>query len=135
MINKLPKWLPTIVATVAILYLTLSPNPLPLPPDLSFSGADAIAHALMFGGFLAVLWFDVARYRFPHRMRLENGLAIAASTVVFGGVIEVLQEVMEIGRYGEILDFVANCIGVVIVWALFQWYFNAKLRNWLKKSA
>lgn len=135
MIKKLPNWLPTIVATVAILYLTLTPNPLPLPRAIEFNGADAVAHALMFGAYLAVLWFDLARYRFPHRMRTENGLAIAAGTVVFGSLIEVLQEAMEIGRYGEILDFCANCVGVVVVWALFHWIFNAKLRAWLKKSA
>lgn len=64
---------------------------------------DKAEHALAFFGMS--LWFGglVRRSRYP---------VIAALMLVFGGAIEIAQGVMGLGRDADILDWVADAVGI-----------------------
>lgn len=104
---------------IVILWLTLAPHPLPETEISFFPHCDKVVHALMFGGMAFALFFDRALWRLRrndkrlHYIRCEK-LLILLSVVVFGGCIELLQTFMALGRGGDIFDFFADVIGIVV---------------------
>lgn len=130
---KCPPWIFTVVVSVAILYLTLMPDPLPKDTPELFPGADKVVHALMFGGLTIVILLDRQRWlvRKTHRLpdanwpRLSPGFIFATALISsFAGIIiECLQYVMALGRGFEVTDIVADITGsfvFAILWLLFQ---------------
>ena len=113
-IAKLPRNTLTVLCVAAILYLTLVPKPLPDNSLQLIPGMDKIAHAIMFGGLVLCMAADYSR-RLPRcqpgNMRL---LAYAAVSTVFGGIIELLQNYMGLGRGGDIYDFIADAVGCIV---------------------
>lgn len=104
---------------IAILWLTLSPDPLPDNDLPLFEGADKIVHACMFGGLYFALRFDLTLWTRRHRpanpaLPLSARIAIVALPVVLGGAIELLQGSMAMGRGCESADFLADIAGVII---------------------
>jgi VanZ family protein len=66
---------------------------------------DKLEHALAFGGM--TLWFGglARRRRYP---------VIAVLMLLFGGGIELAQGAMRLGRDEDIMDFVADTVGISI---------------------
>lgn len=109
------RWLYTVLTVIAIFYLTLVPRPLPDDMSIDIPGIDKIVHACMFGGLTFVGCFDYA-YRKKRFVNLSGRTiaAIATFSAVFGGAIEVAQQQMDMGRGGDIFDFLADVAGCVI---------------------
>lgn len=109
-LTRLPAWTLTVVVSIAILYLTLVPRPVPddmIPP---IPGLDKIVHALMFGGLAGAIVLDRTRRHGCSRLRPLASLA-AVIAMAAGGVIELLQGAMGMGRGMEVTDFIADGIG------------------------
>ena len=118
MLQKLLKILPpftlTVIWVIAILYFTLVPRPLPPDTLRLFAHADKIVHAVMFGGLFACLWIDTMR-----RLRsvtIPRQVWFAVASTLFGGLIEILQGGMRMGRGADWLDFLSDFAGVVLAW-------------------
>ena len=114
MLESLPSWILTIVVTLAILYLTLWPDPLPDDTPELFPGADKVVHALMFGGLTLVILIDRQRSAGWHLLGQRFVWTVALASAVFGAVIECLQWAMGLGRGFEIGDIIADMTGSVI---------------------
>ncbi len=70
---------------------------------------DKVFHAMAYAVLMAILMF--ARPR-------ANLMSLALSLLVYGGVLELCQALMNIGRTGSVLDFLANGFGIaLVVWA------------------
>lgn len=108
---RVPRWVVSSVCFVLICYLTLVPKPLP-DNDIPFwEHTDKVVHAIMFGAMYVCLYLDIWRGRRPvARKRWLLALPVAA----FGGIIEVIQQAMAMGRGGDFLDFAADCAGIII---------------------
>lgn len=121
----LPTWTFTTIVFVAILYLTLMPDPLPDNDIELFPHADKVVHAIMFGGMYFVAYFD--RYRQKLKRTSEGNvsvyyvIAVALSVVAFGGVIELAQSAMGAGRSADWLDFAADTAGVILSMVISPW--------------
>lgn len=105
------------IVLTAILWLTLSPDPLPDNDLPLFDGMDKIVHACMFGGLYFALRFDLTLWTRRHgntALPLGGRIAIIAIPIIAGGAIELLQESMVMGRGCEFADFLADIAGVVI---------------------
>lgn len=100
----------SVILVALILYLTLAPRPLPDDTPPMFPGADKLAHAAMFGLLTLTFMFDfrLTRRRLPS-LRVAIAAAVAASA--FGGLIEILQQSMGLGRTAEWADFAADIAG------------------------
>lgn len=110
---KLPPYLLTIITAVAILWLTLAPQPT-LEVDIPlFPGFDKFAHALMFGFLLLMLFTD--RWRKHQYVGLKQIVYFSVTTAAFGLLIEVLQLSMNVGRSFEWADWIADSIGTITV--------------------
>lgn len=104
--SRVPRWLMSVVVIAAIAYLTLVPSPLPEPPTPLFDGADKVVHGLM---FLVLAWClnrDLSRQK-----SLVTAAAAFALATAYGGLIEILQGAMQLGRSADILDFAADVAG------------------------
>lgn len=115
-LNLWPKrWIATALVLLLILYLTLVPRPLP-NTNIEIPGLDKLAHAIMFGVLAFVTSIDMARRNRNDIRTLSNSTIIYISIIVafVGLLIEILQQLMQLGRGGDLLDFIADIIGVII---------------------
>lgn len=111
-IDFIPRYLPSVLVVLAILYLTLVPKPLPDTDMKLFPHADKVVHAIMFGG--AYLCFYIDTRKCVGRITGKRIFFLMAVTVLFGGLIEILQDAMGLGRGGDWLDFLADAAGVCL---------------------
>ncbi len=132
----LPQGLFTMLVTAAIFWLTLAPDPLPDNDIQLFPGFDKVAHACMFGGLYFAAAFDlVARHRGKGKTHLHAALppiatvVTAVASIAFGGLIELVQEGMNMGRGCDLMDFVADIAGVVIAVLLTPVVLHAMLKE------
>ncbi len=95
---------------LAILYLTLMPQPLGEEELPLFPGADKLAHFIMFGALTGSYIFD--RWRFDRPVSISTALFVALCSAITGGIVEWLQSAMDLGREGnDPLDALANVLG------------------------
>ena len=111
------RWWPSVIVILVILYATLYPDPAGVDKLPPIPYLDKLIHAIMFGGMAGALAFDhtravPGRRRPGHRVMLLCCLA----SIVAGGVIELLQEAMGLGRGAEWLDFGADALGVLVAY-------------------
>lgn len=116
--RKVPHWLCTVLCLMAILYLTLMPDPLGDEDLPLFPGADKIVHALMFFGLTLCMLFDAMRARGWRKLPLPAVSLISLVGMGVGIGIEYLQDAMGLGRGKEFLDMVADAFGAIAAGAL-----------------
>ena len=121
------------ICILIIIYLTLMPKPLP-DMDLGFDFSDKIAHLILFFGATCVFYFDYIKSRYPHHPRTDVVIAVTLSSIIFGGIIELLQELMGMGRHQDIYDFVFNSIGAVLAFVAGKLYLFKLSRSLLKNT-
>ena len=96
----------TLIYTISISVLSLAH--LTELPELNTGFDDKIAHFILYAG-LCLFWFMSL-----YVLKTKSSLLIASLlSIVFGGVIEILQGVLSIYRTTDIFDFVANCLGIL----------------------
>lgn len=115
---RLPPWILTATVSLTILYLTLTPDPVP-ETDLEIPGLDKVVHAVMFGTLTLSIAVDYARRRhFVNQVSPSRIVAIATISSLFGGTIEIIQATITPGRSGDLLDFLADIAGAVLFAAI-----------------
>lgn len=126
-ITRLPTGTLTILTILAILWLTLAPDPLPSTGMKLFPGADKAVHACMFGGLFFMVYLDrdgtyrKRRIRWNPAQRMRFTIFAAMGCALFGGAIELAQDAMRMGRSADWLDFVADGAGVALAAVLTPW--------------
>lgn len=111
--RSVPRWLCTVVCLLAILYLTLVPDPLGDEDLPLFPGADKLVHGLMFFGLTLCMLFDDMRSRGWRMLSLPAISLISLIGMGIGIGIEYLQEAMDLGRGKEFWDMVADAFGAI----------------------
>ena len=106
---KIPPFVATVIVVGIVAYLTLFPDPVTEMRVMMFPYADKVVHFLMFFGVAACLMLDCGRVC----RRIAVPLAVAVS-VAYGGLIELLQMWMAMGRAADWLDFAADAVGAVV---------------------
>ena len=127
---KLPPWLFSIVTFLAILWLTLAPQPLGEEPPQLFPGADKIVHGLMFGFFAAMMCLDRERRHQWKQISKRRIFVYATLSAIAGILIEFAQASMGMGRSFEIQDIVADSVGAYlagILWVGFQRFWSENI--------
>lgn len=113
-IEKFPAWILTIVTVAAILWLTLAPQPLgEITPPL-FPGADKLVHAIMFGGLELMICLDYSRFKGWKRPGISFLIFTSIGVILFGALIEFLQDTMNLGRSADYFDLIADGAGTII---------------------
>ena len=127
--RKIPTWVASALCLAAILWLTLSPEPVGAADLPLFPGADKLVHAVLFGGFTLTLCFDFAKWRGGKRFISGLYLCIAVIISSATGILrEILQRAMSLGRSFEIADIFADISGAIIatvIIAIYLRYYNS----------
>lgn len=91
-------------------------------PNIGISFGDKVFHFLAYG-VLALLWFNTFFFKFKFKRKRAIFSAVILS-LIFGIIIEVLQDTMANERALDVYDIVANTLGVLL----------ASTMLWFKKS-
>ena len=116
-IINIPAYLPSVVVTLVLFYLTLVPQPLP-PIELPFLHVDKLVHVVMMLGVYLIYAFDYTRRERQHKLSLSIMLWILLITVALGGFIELAQGTDIVNRGCDFGDFVADSVGALIAFAI-----------------
>ncbi len=126
-VRKLMKWpngIVTVIVVLLISYATLVPKPLGDNEIPLFPGADKVVHFIMFAVLSMAIAFDRGRYVGDYKLVEVNRQALCFVVLVssfFGGLIELLQGSMSLGRSSDLFDFIADLIGAVFGVILFYY--------------
>ena len=107
---------PTLIVVAVILYATLLPDPMPVDDMSLFPNADKLIHAIMFGGLAGAVAFDYSRCHGRIRPPRMVMIAAAVGAALAGGLIELLQDAMGMGRGAEWADFAADSLGALLAY-------------------
>lgn len=110
-IIKRGAFVPTIVVLAVITYLSLAQDPVHTQGLRLFEGADKVVHGCMYLALVVVGSYDLYRVG---RFSVGGSLGWMVAAVVWGGVMELLQGAMGLGRSADWLDFAANSCGAVV---------------------
>lgn len=121
-LSKLSPGILSSVVILTILWLTLAPHPLPEADVALFPHVDKFVHAVMFGGLVFAMVVDRElwrnrRYHLTGRMPrkgIGSLLCFVVTATMLGGVIELLQAWMGMGRGGDPVDFLADGAGATL---------------------
>jgi hypothetical protein len=118
--------LPLLWAAV-ILVLTLTPaDEMPRTPVWELLSFDTAAHAGVFAVLAGLSWFSLRRQRQGPFAAQHAGSVVLVGSILFGGLIEVLQYSMRLGRHGDWTDLLSDgigaalAVGVATVWSARQ---------------
>jgi VanZ family protein len=126
---NLRSFYPSIIWMAVIMFLSAIPGE--DMPDFSFwrlFSFDKLVHA----SFYMVLSFLIVKgcikqYKNP-RIRNNSGLIAISTSVIYGGIVEIIQELYLTDRYGDWLDLLANTMGAVAGVILFRLIFFEYIR-------
>lgn len=123
-LDRIPRFLTSAVVTAGVLYLTLAPRPFGSVRIPLFEGADKVVHFMMFFAMAFAYHFDFRRGKKPvDEARLMGWIFVSLSA--FGGLIELAQWKMRMGRSGDWYDLLADIAGAVYG-IIMAWLISAK---------
>ena len=126
-LDRIPRFLTSAVVTAGVLYLTLAPRPFGSVRIPLFEGADKVVHFMMFFAMAFAYHFDFRRGKKPvDEARLMGWIFVSLSA--FGGLIELAQWKMRMGRSGDWYDLLADIAGAVYG-IILAWLISAKNKN------
>lgn len=126
-LDRIPRFLTSAVVTAVVLYLTLAPRPFGSVRIPLFEGADKVVHFMMFFAMAFAYHFDFRRGKEPiDEARLMGWIFVSLSA--FGGLIELAQWKMRMGRSGDWYDLLADIAGAVYG-IILAWLISAKNKH------
>lgn len=126
-LDRIPRFLTSAVVTAGVLFLTLAPRPFGSVRIPLFEGADKVVHFMMFFAMAFAYHFDFRRGKKPvDEARLMGWIFVSLSA--FGGLIELAQWKMRMGRSGDWYDLLADIAGAVYG-IILAWLISAKNKH------
>lgn len=126
-LDGIPRFLTSAVVTAGVLYLALAPRPFGSVRIPLFEGADKVVHFMMFFAMAFAYHFDFRRGKKPvDEARLMGWIFVSLSA--FGGLIELAQWKMRMGRSGDWYDLLADIAGAVYG-IILAWLISAKNKH------
>ena len=107
--------LPPLLWVIIMLFLTLTPaNEMPRTPDWKLIAFDTAAHAGVFAVLAVLSWVALRQQRRWPALAQRAGWVVMGGCVLFGGLIEVLQYWMAVGRHAEWSDLGGDSLGAAL---------------------
>jgi aminopeptidase YwaD len=105
---------PLLWATI-MLVLTLTPaKEMPRTPDWKLLAFDTAAHAGVFAVLAVLSWIALRKQQRWPALAQRPGMAVLTGCVLFGGLIEILQYLMAVGRQAEWSDLAGDSLGAAL---------------------
>ncbi|WP_313806266.1 VanZ family protein [Flavobacterium sp.] len=82
-------------------------------PSVSIPGKDKMVHGLFYFVF-SILWFVFLSKRFPLKSFGQKAISVFVMTLVYGGLVELMQDFFTTTRKADLLDVLANLSGSIV---------------------
>ncbi len=105
-----------IAITICIAYLSLIKTT--NFPDIAFSNIDKIYHLVAYFGLTSSWLFALKKPKYKYKVLI--------ACVLYGIILEVLQTTLTEYRAGELFDFLANSVGVLLALLIFNLFLKKK---------
>jgi len=114
----LPRWLVALAWVAVVTALSFVPQD--VVPDSPVLGFDKLVHFVIYAALAFLLLRALAR---PSQRGI---VVVAVSCAAFGGLLEIAQGLLPVGRCGSVADAVANALGAVAVCVYWDRVVNAR---------
>lgn len=122
--------LPLLWAAVVLL-LTLTPAiDMPHTPAWQLLSFDTAAHSGVFAVLAVLNWFSLRRQSRWPVLKPQAGAVVLLLCFLFGGLIELLQYAMNVGRHAEWTDLLGDTLGAALALGLLT-LLPRRVRRWL----
>ncbi|MFD1871792.1 VanZ family protein [Hymenobacter bucti] len=123
---------PPLLWAAIMLVLTLTPaQEMPRTPDWKLLAFDTAAHAGVFAVLAVLSWVALRQQRRWPALAQRAGIVVLIGCVLFGGLIEILQYLMAVGRQAEWSDLAGDSLGAVLALLLvgggWHWWSRRRL--------
>lgn len=115
--TNLKAYIPAIIWVFIILFLSGYPGS--ELPKIAIWQIDKFGHIIMYGTLSFLLLFPFVKQFLAHNKWFKISLLVILSCVLYGGLMEILQNNIFINRSGNWIDFMANTIGAIMGAVLF----------------
>jgi VanZ family protein len=106
---------PPVLWAIIMLVLTLTPaKEMPRTPDWKLLAFDTAAHAGVFAVLAVLSWVALRKQRRWPALAQRPAMPVLIGSVLFGGLIEILQYLMAVGRQAEWSDLVGDSLGAAL---------------------
>jgi aminopeptidase YwaD len=106
---------PPVLWAAVMLVLTLTPSKeMPRTPDWQLLAFDTAAHAGVFAVLAVLSWVALRQQRRWPALARQPAVPVLVGCVLFGGLIEVLQYLMAVGRQAEWSDLAGDSLGALL---------------------
>ncbi|WP_233636135.1 VanZ family protein [Hymenobacter setariae] len=106
---------PPVLWAIIMLVLTLTPaKEMPRTPDWKLLAFDTAAHAGVFAVLAVLSWVALRQQRRWPALAQRPAMPVLIGSVLFGGLIEILQYLMAVGRQAEWSDLVGDSLGAAL---------------------
>ncbi|MBQ7690041.1 MAG: VanZ family protein [Muribaculaceae bacterium] len=116
-LRALPAGMASLLVVAAIAYLSLSSDPMGASHIHLFPGSDKVIHLLMYLAASMAFILDYAKVQLPHHTRQNVELALMASAMLLGLIMEVCQLYLTTTRSFDVSDIAFNCLGALAGYA------------------
>ena len=93
-------------------------------PSIDVDDSDKILHVIAYA-LLMLTWY----LTFHKNSSLKMILKIAIACILYGTILEVIQGKLTTQRTADLLDIVANCVGVITMVLVLFMVKNPKVKN------
>ena len=115
-------YLPGIICAIAIFWLSImSSTSLPETLKDLFS-LDKLGHAIAYGTLCATFYWGHLKTKGYLSDKALFYFALGAAT--YGGILEIIQYLFFPNRYFEVLDILANIMGILIPYVIYKLFFH-----------
>ena len=124
LINYIPSGVFSVLATVFVLYVLLSPDSA-IPNSwlglFNFKNGDKVLHVLLFMFLAFAYLYDYTKFKSPHHNKVDKELALTVLAASVGLMTEVGQLAMGLGREFDQLDIYADVVGAFLAFGIVHW--------------
>jgi len=114
---KLFRYYKSIIICIFILILSLLPASSTQKISIEIPHFDKLIHLIMYFFLTATLLIDIKNnIKKPTRVLI---VSVLLSIIIFSGIVEFIQEFFILGRFGSLLDLIANFFGLITATILF----------------
>jgi len=115
-------YIPAILCGILIFWLSVTSGANFPETFKDLFSSDKIGHGIAYGTLSFLLFWGFQKSK--ESMNILQMTLLAASAAFYGFIMELIQYYFFPGRYFEVLDILANIMGIVITYMIFKLFFN-----------
>jgi VanZ family protein len=115
-------------ALLILILSSITPPSIQIPDLFDLLAPDKIAHFIFYAIFVILFTLGFSKMPPGNRWSRNQFSIPLIGGVIYGGLIELYQGHVLTNRTADYVDFIANCIGSLIGWALMRYLSKRKYR-------